>query len=173
MTISQADAINKKFRDLESTIVQQKIIIEKQIDTITRYEQKVVFVEVTNTQALTAQKAVTDSLQACLDTIITSYTELNKLLYDMAIGPTLLYTLPPYNEIMFLDMTYYNIYNDPDGQIVMTRMSRSEYESYKDWRSKYGNESLSKIDYQKELRFSKFEDKLTKRTIWKHPSVWK
>ena len=117
MTVEQADAINKKFRNLEGTISQQKIIIEKQIDTITRYEQKVVFVEVTNTQALAAQKAISDSLQLALDTMTTAYSDLNKLLYEMAVGPTLLYTIPPYDEIMFLDLKYYNLYNDADGQL--------------------------------------------------------
>jgi hypothetical protein len=173
MTVEQADAINKKFRTLEGTITQQKIIIEKQIDTITRYEQKVVFVEVTNTQALSAQKAISDSLQLALDTITTTYSDLNKLLYEMAVGPTLLYTIPPYDEIMFLDLKYYNLYNDADGQLVFTRMSKSEYEAFKQWRETNGNESLSTIDYQKRFRFSKFEDKLTKRKIWKHPSVYK
>jgi len=173
MTTAQADAINKKFRDLESTITQQKIIIEKQIDTITRYEQKVVFVEVTNTQALTAQKVISDSLQSKLDTITNIYEELNISLYEMATGPTLLYTLPPFDELMFLDLKYYNIYSDPDGQIVMSRMTKSEYEMFKEWREKNGNESLMRIDYQKKFKFSNFEDKLTKKKVWKHPSIWK
>ena len=62
MTIDQANAINKKFRDMESTI-------KTQMDTITKYEQKVVFVETVNTHKADSLSRLVDKLKIKADSL--------------------------------------------------------------------------------------------------------
>ena len=109
-----------------------------------------------------------EEIQYNSDTLFKQYEELNLTIYEMAVGPTLLYTLPPYNQVMFLNLKHFNMYTDSEGSLVLVRMTPKEMKKYDDWREKYGNESLMHIDYQKVIMFRNFQDELVKRIIWKN-----
>jgi len=110
----------------------------------------------------------TEEIQYTSDTLLKQYDELNLTIYEMAVGPTLLYTLPPYKEVLFLNLKHFNMYTDADGSLVLVRMSPKEVKKYDGWREKYGNESLMHIDYHKVIRFKDFDDELIERIIWKN-----
>jgi len=175
MTIEQANAINKKFRDMESTI---KI----QMDTITKYEQKVVFVETVNThkadslsRLVDELKIKVDSLQFVADTIYKWADELNLTIWEMATGPSLLYMLPPYNEVLFLNLDYYNMYSIDNGdEISLVRMSDAEFKEWERLRVEYNQKYYPVIDYGKALQFRNFEERIRihQQKIWKNKNLY-
>jgi uncharacterized coiled-coil protein SlyX len=109
-----------------------------------------------------------EEIQYNADTLLKQYEELNLTIYEMAVGPTLLYTLPPYKDVLFLNLKHFHMYTDSDGSLILTRMSPKDMEKYDKWREKYGNESLMYIDYQKVIRFKDFQDDLIEQIIWKN-----
>ena len=147
------------------------------------YEERIKKLE----KALSAQNAYIDSLSNVLlecwnkneeiqynsDTLLKQWEELNLTVYEMAVGPTLLYTLPPYKDVLFLNLKHFNMYTDSDGSLVLVRMSPKDVKKYDNWREKYGNESLMHIDYKKVIRFENFEDDLIEQVIWKNRRAYK
>jgi len=174
MTIEQANAINKKFRDMQS-------IIKMQTDTITKYEQKVVFVEVSNTQKVDSlSKLVTrlslkvDSIQYVADTTYKWADELNLTIREMAAGPSLLYTIPPYNYVYFINLDDYNMFSIDRGDIIqLVKMTKKEYEELKQLQVKYNQMYYPTIDYFKGIQFKEFEKELRlyDKKIWKNKNL--
>ena len=113
-----------------------------------------------------------EEIQYNSDTLLKQYEELNLTVYEMAVGPTLLYTLPPYKDVLFLNLKHFHMYTDVDGSLILTRMSVKDMAKYDRWREKYGNESLMHIDYHKVIRFKDFQDDLIEQMIWKNKRAY-
>ncbi len=171
LTIQQSNNINKMIEKSSKSIKENNVKIQE-------YESKIKELERVNNY----QNAYIDSLSNVIlecwvnmdtirfnaDTLLKQYEELNLTVYEMAVGPTLLYTLPPYKEVLFLNLKHFNMYTDPEGSLILVRMTPKEMKKYDDWRKKYGDESLMYIDYQKVIRFRDFQDDLIERIIWKN-----
>lgn len=171
LTIQQSNKINE--------LLEKSSKINKQNNKKNQeYEEKIQKLEL----IVTKQNAYIDSLSNVLlecwleneeiqynaDTLLKQYDELNLTIYEMAVGPTLLYTLPPYKEVLFLNLKHFNMYTDSDGSLVLVRMTPKEMKKYDEWRKKYGDESLMYIDYHKVIRFRDFQDELIEKIIWKN-----
>jgi uncharacterized coiled-coil protein SlyX len=171
LTIQQSNNINKMIEKNSKSIKEYNVKIQE-------YESKIKELERVNNY----QNAYIDSLSNVIlecwvnmdtirfnaDTLLKQYEELNLTVYEMAVGPTLLYTLPPYKEVLFLNLKHFNMYTDPEGSLILVRMTPKEMKKYDEWRKKYGDESLMYIDYQKVIRFRDFQDDLIERIIWKN-----
>jgi hypothetical protein len=171
LTIQQSENINRM-------IEKNSKLIKENNDKVQGYINKIKLLE----QVTSDQNAYIDSLSNVLlecwlemeeiqynaDTLLKQYEELNLTIYEMAVGPTLLYTLPPYKDVLFLNLKHFHMYTDSDGSLILTRMSPKDMEKYDKWREKYGNESLMYIDYQKVIRFKDFQDDLIEQIIWKN-----
>ena len=171
LTIQQSDNINKMIEKNSRAVKENNAKVQEYVNRIKALEQ-----------ANSAQNAYIDSLSNVLlecwnnmdtiqynaDTLLKQYEELNLTVYEMAVGPTLLYTLPPYKEVLFLNLKHFNMYTDSDGSLILERMTPAQMKKYDAWREKYGNESLMYIDYQRVIRFRDFQDELIERIIWKN-----
>ena len=171
LTIQQSENINRM-------IEKNSKLIKENNDKVQGYINKIKLLE----RVTGDQNAYIDSLSNVLlecwlemeeiqynaDTLLKQYEELNLTIYEMAVGPTLLYTLPPYKDVLFLNLKHFHMYTDSDGSLILTRMSPKDMEKYDKWREKYGNESLMYIDYQKVIRFKDFQDDLIEQIIWKN-----
>lgn len=171
LTIQQSDNINRMIEKNSKSIKENSKKVQE-------YEERIKELERANRQ----QNAYIDSLSNVLlecwlemetvqynsDTLLKQYEELNLTIYEMAVGPTLLYTLPPYKDVLFLNLKHFNMYTDSEGSLVLVRMSPKEMKKYDNWREKYGNESLMYVDYHKVIRFRDFQDDLVKQIIWKN-----
>lgn len=171
LTIQQSDNINKM-------IEKNLKIIKENNAKLQEYESRIKVLEKTNSYQNAYIDSLSDVLLECWsnvdtiqynsDTLFKQYEELNLTIYEMAVGPTLLYTLPPYKEVLFLNLKHFNMYTDSDGSLILERMTPAQMKKYDNWREKYGNESLMYIDYQKVIRFRNFQDELLERIIWKN-----
>jgi hypothetical protein len=85
-----------------------------------------------------------ETVQYNSDTLLKQYEELNLTIYEMSVGPTLLYTLPPYKDVLFLNLKHFHMYIDSDGSLTLERMT------------------------PKVIRFRNFQDELLKQIIWKN-----
>ncbi len=170
LTIQQSDNINKM-------IEKNTKLIRESSKKIQEYEDKIRKLE----QSTNIQNAYIDSISNVLlecwlemetvqynsDTLLKQYEELNLTIYEMAVGPTLLYTLPPYKDVLFLNLKHFHMYIDSEGSLTLERMTPKDIRKYDNWREVYGDESLMHIDYQKVIRFRNFQDELLKQIIWK------
>lgn len=175
LTIQQSENINK-------IIEKNSKLIRENNDRAQEYVRKIKLLE----RVTSEQNAYIDSLSNVLlecwlemeeiqynsDTLLKQYEELNLTIYEMAVGPTLLYTLPPYKDVLFLNLKHFHMYTDADGSLILTRMSAKDMEKYDKWREKYGNESLMHIDYHKVIRFKDFQDDLIEQIIWKNKRAY-
>ena len=170
LTIQQSDNINKMIDKNLKTIKDNS-------NRIKEYEARIKVLEHANRD----QNAYIDSISNVLiecrlemetvqynsDTLLKQYEELNLTIYEMAVGPTLLYTLPPYKDVLFLNLKHFHMYIDSEGSLTLERMTPKDIRKYDNWREIYGDESLMHIDYQKVIRFRNFQDELLKQIIWK------
>lgn len=190
MTTAQADAINQKYKDMETelnalkatirfqrdtitkqqvviqtqydTIVKKDVIIRTQIDTITRYNERVVYVEV-NKDSIARQK----------DSISTRYDNLADSLWKWALGPTLIYTQWPDNNVVYLmDLSEYYMATDDFG-IIMVKMSAKEYTKYLTFKQTYGLPESAFWQFRTEMNIKKLRRPVTdKRKVWKYKTQW-
>lgn len=171
LTIQQSDNINKMIEKNSRLIKENNAKVQEYVGRIKVLEQE------TNNQKADID-SLSNALLECLnslevvqynsDTLLKQYDELNLTIYEMAVGPTLLYTLPPYKDVLFLNLKHFNMFIDSDGSLILERMTPSQMKKYDKWRETYGNESLMYIDYQKVIRFRNFQDELLERVIWKN-----
>lgn len=175
LTIQQSENINRMIEKNSKSIKENSKKVQE-------YEERIKKLE----QANRNQNSYIDSLSNVLlecwlemetlqynsDTLLKQYDELNLTIYEMAVGPTLLYTLPPYKDVLFLNLKHFHMYTDSDGSLILTRMSVKDMEKYDKWREKYGNESLMYVDYHKVIRFKDFQDDLIERIIWKNKRAY-
>lgn len=184
MTTAQADAINQKYKDMETelnalkatikvqqdtivkqkviiktqidTILKQDIVIKTQIDTITKYNEKVVYIE-------------TDK-----DSIDTQYSSLQDSLWKWALGPTLIYTMYPDSDAVYLmDLSHYYLTSDDFG-ILMVRMSNKEYIKYQTFVTEFGLPKEAFWRFRTDMKLKRVPDsKLLERKVWKYKKQWK
>ena len=184
MTVAQAEAINKRYNDMEAelkalkstikqqkdtitkqqivirtqydTIVQKDVVIKTQVDTITKYNEKVVYVE-------------TDK-----DSINTQYSSLQDSLWKWALGPTLIYTTYPDNSNIYLmDLSHYYMATDDFG-IVMAKMLPRDYKKYKDFINTYGLDEKALWKFKNEMNIEYLPHlKLEEKKVWKYKAQYK
>jgi uncharacterized coiled-coil protein SlyX len=170
LTIQQSDNINKM-------IEKNSKLVKENNEKVQEYVNRIRALELANSYQNAYIDSLSDVLLECwlkteeiqynTDTLFKQYEELNLTIYEMAVGPTLLYTLPPYKEVLFLNLKHFNMFIDSDGSLILERMTPAQMKKYDNWRETYGNESLMYIDYQKVITFRNFQDELIKRIIWK------
>ena len=190
MTTAQADAINQKYKDMEAelnalkatirfqrdtitnqqvviqtqydTIVKKDVIIKTQIDTITRYNERVVYVEV-NKDSIARQK----------DSISTRYDNLADSLWKWALGPTLIYTQWPDNNVVYLmDLSEYYMATDDFG-IIMVKMSAREYTKYLTFKQLYGLPESAFWQFRTEMNIKRLKKpSMDGRKVWKYKTQW-
>jgi uncharacterized coiled-coil protein SlyX len=171
LTIQQSDNINKM-------IEKNLKIIKENSNKIKEYEARIKVLEQSNSYQTAYIDSISNVLLECWlemetvqynsDTLLKQYEELNLTIYEMSVGPTLLYTLPPYKDVLFLNLKHFHMYIDSDGSLTLERMTPKDIRKYDNWREVYGDESLMHIDYQKVIRFRNFQDELLKQIIWKN-----
>ena len=95
---------------------------------------------------------------------------------ERAIGPCLLYTIPPYDSVFFLDLSRYRMYTIDYGEkIELELMSDEEYIEFRRLQDLYFDRYYPTVDYYKEIGFKDFdkEIQLYERAIWKNKNVMK
>jgi uncharacterized coiled-coil protein SlyX len=171
LTIQQSENINKMIEKNSRAIKENNAKVQEYTNKIKLLEQVIakqnVYIDSLSNNLLECRNGI-DTIQYNSDTLLKQYDELNLTIYEMAVGPTLLYTLPPYNEVLFLNLKHFNMYTDSEGALILERMNPAQMKKYDGWREKYGNESLMHIDYQKVIKFRDFQDELLERIIWKN-----
>ena len=184
MTTAQADAINQKYKDMEAelnalkatirfqrdtitkqqvviqtqydTIVKKDVIIKTQTDTITKYTERIVYVEVNK------------------DSINYEYTSLQDSLWKWALGPTLIYTQWPDNDVVYLmDLSEYYLATDDFG-IVMVKMSAKEYVKYLTFKQAYGLPEQAFFQFRTNMNIKRLGTKdVSEKKVWKYKGQWK
>jgi uncharacterized coiled-coil protein SlyX len=170
LTIQQSENINKM-------IEKNSKLVKENNEKVQEYVNRIKALELANSYQNAYIDSLSDVLLECwlkteeiqynADTLFKQYEELNLTIYEMAVGPTLLYTLPPYKDVLFLNLKHFNMFIDSDGSLILERMTPAQMKKYDNWRETYGNESLMHINYQKVIRFRNFQDELLERVIWK------
>jgi len=171
LTIQQSDNINKMIEKNLKLIKDNNAKVQEYVGRIKVLEQEAnnqnAYIDSLSNALLKCRNSV-EVVQYNSDTLLKQYDELNLTIYEMAVGPTLLYTLPPYKDVLFLNLKHFNMFIDSDGSLILERMTPVQMKKYDKWRETYGNESLMYIDYQKVIRFRNFQDELLERVIWKN-----
>jgi hypothetical protein len=163
ITIKQSFDINKAIETQKRIIRGQgKKIAElnKTIDSLSRINDRV--------------NIVIDSIQYIADTTYKWADEFNMVIREKAIGPCLLYTIPPYNSVFFLDLSRYRMYSIEYGEkIELELMSDKEYTEFKRLQNLYLNKYYPTLDYYKEIGFKDFNSKieLYEKAIWKNKNI--
>lgn len=183
MTTAQADAINQKYKDMETelnalkatiriqqdtitkqqvviqtqsdTIIKKDVIIRTQIDTITKYNERVVYVEVNK------------------DSILRQYDNLADSLWKWALGPTLIYTQWPDSNVVYLmDLSEYYMATDDFG-IIMVKMSAKEYTKYLTFKQLYGLPESAFWQFRTEMNIKRLKKPISDgRKVWKYKTQW-
>ena len=184
MTTAQADAINQKYKDMETelnalkatirfqkdtitkqqvviqtqydTIVKKDVIIKTQTDTITKYTERIVYVEVNK------------------DSISYEYTSLQDSLWKWALGPTLIYTTyPDTNAVYLMDLSQYYLTTDDFG-VIMVKMSDKEYQKYLLFKQTYGLTEEVFWQFRNEVKVKRLKPSdLDERKVWKYRGKYK
>jgi hypothetical protein len=93
---------------------------------------------------------------------------------ERAIGPCLLYTIPPYDSVFFLDLSRYRMYSTDYGEkIELELMSDKQYAEFKRLQDLYFDRYYPTLDYYKEIGFKDFntEIELYEKAIWKNKNI--
>jgi hypothetical protein len=165
LTIKQSFDINKAIETQKRIIRDQNkkiVALNKTIDSLSRINGGV--------------NAVIDSIQYIADTTYKWADEFNMVIREKAIGPCLLYTIPPYDSVFFLDLSRYRMYTIDYGEkIELELMSDEEYIEFRRLQDLYFDRYYPTVDYYKEIGFKDFdkEIQLYERAIWKNKNVMK
>ncbi len=163
LTIKQSFDINKAIETQKRAIREQnkKILAQsKKIDSLTNVIAKL--------------NGAVDSIQYVADTTYKWADEINLVLFEMAAGPSLVYTIPPYNSIYFINLDDYNMSTANYGEVIqLVRMTPKEYDYWKKLKKEYNQEYYPAIDYFKGIRFEDFEKeiRLYEQRIWKNKNI--
>ena len=165
LTIKQSLDINKAI-DTQRKIIRDQnkkiVVLNKRIDSLTRINDRV--------------NIVIDSIQYIADTTYKWADEFNMVIRERAIGPCLLYAIPPYKSVFFLDLSRYRMYTIEYGEkIELELMSDKEYEEFKRLQDLYFDRYYPTLDYYKEIGFKDFnsEIQLYEKAIWKTKNIMK
>jgi hypothetical protein len=165
LTVKQSFDINKAIETQKRIIRDQNkkiVALNKTIDSLSRINGGV--------------NAVIDSIQYIADTTYKWADEFNMVIREKAIGPCLLYTIPPYDSVFFLDLSRYRMYTIDYGEkIELELMSDEEYMEFRQLQDLYFDRYYPTVDYYKEIGFKDFdkEIQLYERAIWKNKNVMK
>lgn len=163
LSIKQSIDINKVIEKQKKIIREQNkkiVALNKTIDSLSRINNRV--------------NTVIDSIQYIADTTYKWADEFNMVIRERAIGPCLLYTIPPYKSVFFLDLSRYRMYSTDYGEkIELELMSDKEYEKFKRLQDLYLDRYYPTLDYYKEIGFKDFnsEIELYERAIWKNKNI--
>lgn len=163
LSIKQSIDINKVIEKQKKIIREQNkkiVALNKTIDSLSRINNRV--------------NTVIDSIQYIADTTYKWADEFNMVIRERAIGPCLLYTIPPYKSVFFLDLSRYRMYSVDYGEkIELELMSDKEYEKFKRLQDLYLDRYYPTLDYYKEIGFKDFnsEIELYERAIWKNKNI--
>lgn len=165
LSIKQSEKINEMIEKQKRTIkaMNSQIIAQnKKIDSLNKINGGV--------------NTVIDSIQYIADTTYKWADEFNMVIRERAIGPCLLYTIPPYDSVFFLDLSRYRMYTIDYGEkIELELMSDKEYEEFRRLQDLYFDRYYPTVDYYKEIGFKDFdkEIQLYERAIWKNKNIMK
>ena len=163
LSIKQSIDINKVIEKQKKIIREQNkkiVALNKTIDSLSRINNRV--------------NTVIDSIQYIADTTYKWADEFNMVIRERAIGPCLLYTIPPYKSVFFLDLSRYRMYSTDYGEkIELELMSDKEYEKFKRLQDLYLDRYYPTLDYYKEIGFKDFnsEIELYEKAIWKNKNI--
>lgn len=160
----------KQSIDINRAIETQKKIIREQSRKIITQNKKIDSLNFL-TQGLTLK---VDSVQYIADTTYKWAEELNLTIYEMAVGPSLIYTIPPYNYVYFINLDDYNMFSIDYGETIqLVKMTKKEYEELKKLQIQYNQVYTPKIDYFKGIQFREFEKELRlyEQKIWKNKNL--
>jgi hypothetical protein len=165
LSIKQSEKINEMIEKQKRVIKEMSLQISaqnKKIDSLNKINGGV--------------NAVIDSIQYIADTTYKWADEFNMVIRERAIGPCLLYTIPPYDSVFFLDLSRYRMYTIDYGEkIELELMSDKEYEEFRRLQDLYFDRYYPTVDYYKEIGFKDFdkEIQLYERAIWKNKNIMK
>jgi hypothetical protein len=165
LSIKQSEKINEMIEKQKRVIKEMSLQISaqnKKIDSLNKINGGV--------------NAVIDSIQYIADTTYKWADEFNMVIRERAIGPCLLYTIPPYDSVFFLDLSRYRMYTIDYGEkIELELMSDKEYEEFRRLQDLYFDRYYPTLDYYKEIGFKDFnsEVQLYERAIWKNKNIMK
>ena len=163
LSVKQSIDINKVIEKQKKIIREQNkkiVALNKTIDSLSRINNRV--------------NTVIDSIQYIADTTYKWADEFNMVIRERAIGPCLLYTIPPYKSVFFLDLSRYRMYSVDYGEkIELELMSDKEYEKFRRLQDLYLDRYYPTLDYYKEIGFKDFnsEIELYERAIWKNKNI--
>lgn len=163
LTIKQSFDINKGIETQRKIIREQNKKIQaqnKKIDSLTNTISKL--------------SGDVDSIQYIADTTYKWAEELNLVLFEMAAGPSLVYTIPPYNYIYFINLDDYNMFSIDYGETIqLVRMTTKEYEYWNKLKKQYNQEYYPAVDYFKGIQFKNLEKELRlyEQKIWKNKNL--
>jgi hypothetical protein len=161
--------------------VKQSLNVNKAIDTqrkIIREQNKKILSQNKKIDSLinvvTKLNGTVDSIQYIADTTYKWADEINLILFELAAGPSLVYTIPPYNSIYFINLDDYNMTSIDYGETIqLIRMTQKEYEYWNELKKQYNQEYYPAVDYFKGIQFKDFEKELRlyEQRIWKNKNI--
>jgi len=163
LSVKQSIDINKVIEKQKKIIREQNkkiVALNKTIDSLSRINNRV--------------NVVIDSIQYIADTTYKWADEFNMVIRERAIGPCLLYTIPPYKSVFFLDLSRYRMYSTDYGEkIELELMSDKQYAEFKRLQDLYLDRYYPTLDYYKEIGFKDFnsEIELYEKAIWKNKNI--
>lgn len=160
----------KQSVDINKAIEAQKRIIREQSKKLTLETNKIDSLN----KVIKNLNTKLEITQYQLDTTSKWADELNLTMWEMAAGPSLLYTIPPYSEVLFLNLKRYNMFSIDNGdQIQLVRMTDSEFKKFQELDKKYNQTYYPTIDYFKVLKFKDFQKELLlyQYKIWKNKNL--
>ena len=163
--------------------IKQSLNVNKVIDTqrkIIREQNKKILSQNKKIDSLinvvTKLNGTVDSIQYIADTTYKWADEINLILFELAAGPSLVYTIPPYNSIYFINLDDYNMTSIDYGETIqLIRMTQKEYEYWNELKKQYNQEYYPAVDYFKGIQFKDFEKELRlyEQRIWKNKNLLK
>ena len=107
------------------------------------------------------------------DSISRQYDNLADSLWKWALGPTLIYTQWPDNNVVYLmDLSEYYMATDDFG-IIMVKMSTKEYTKYLNFKQLYGLPESAFWQFRMDMNIKRLKKPSTAdRKVWKYKKQW-
>jgi len=160
----------KQSFDINRAIETQKKIIREQNKKIITQSKKIDSLNI----SITKLHGNVDSIQYIADTTYKWADEINLTLFELAAGPSLVYTIPPYNSVYFINLDDYNMTSIDYGETIqLVKMTQKEYEYWNELKKQYNQEYYPVVDYFKGIQFKDFEKeiRLYEQRIWKNKNL--
>ena len=163
LSVKQSVDINKAIETQRRIIREQNkkiVALNKTIDSLSRINNRV--------------NTVIDSIQYIADTTYKWADEINLVLFELAAGPSLVYTIPPYNSVYFINLDDYNMTSIDYGETIqLVKMTQKEYDYWNELKKQYNQEYFPVVDYFKGIQFKDFEKELRlyEQKIWKNKNL--